>query len=116
MTVGELWLIAGWPGIHKSASLHAEDGCISELVMGQSNSIGAHLVTLLRQLVEEEVCQVLDAGVGVLQAQSHSCNVALHLHHVVHDQVGQNHQAVLSHTCIAHSQQWPSPASWLAAH
>ena len=56
--------------------------------------------------MEEEVCQVLDAGVGVLQAQSHSGNVALHLHHVVHDQVGQNHQAVFSHPCIAHPQQF----------
>lgn len=56
--------------------------------------------------MEEEVCEVLDAGVGVLQAQGHACDVALHLHHVIHDQVGQHHQAVFANACdrtaIAH--------------
>jgi len=59
----------------------------------------SHLVVLLSELMEEEVCEVLDAGVGVLQAQGHARDVALHLHHVIHDQVGQHHQAVLAHTC-----------------
>lgn len=59
----------------------------------------SHLVVLLSKLVEEEVCKVLDAGVGVLQAQGHARNVALHLHHVIHDQVGQHHQAVFAHAC-----------------
>ena len=66
----------------------------------------SHLVVLLSELMEEEVCKVLDAGVGVLQAQGHARDVALHLHHVIHDQVGQHHQAVLAHACnragIAH--------------
>lgn len=59
----------------------------------------SHLVVLLSELMEEEVCEVLDAGVGVLQAQGHARDVALHLHHVIHDQVGQHHQAVLAHAC-----------------
>ena len=76
--------------------MHAQDDGLPET---PANAATAHLVVLLCKLVEEEVRQVLDAGVGVLKAQSHSCNVPLHLHHVVHDQVGQHHQAVLTHPC-----------------
>ena len=81
--------------------MHVHSGLAREL----GDSSNGHLVVLLGKLVEEEVCQVLNARVGVLQAQSHSCNVPLHLHHVIHDQMGQNHQAVLSYPCIAYPQQ-----------
>jgi len=76
----------------------AETPTVCKLDVHSTEAV-SHLVGLLGKLMEEEVCKVLDAGVGVLQAQGHARNVALHLHHVIHDQVGQHHQAVLAHTC-----------------
>ena len=58
-----------------------------------------HLGGLAGELVEEDLCEAGDAGVLILQAQRQPRDVALHLHHVIQDEVREHHQAVLAHAC-----------------
>lgn len=44
--------------------------------------------------------QVCDARVWVLQAQNHLGHMALHLHHVVEDEVGEHEESVVAHACV----------------
>jgi hypothetical protein len=62
----------------------------------------SHLVGLLGEFVEEDLGEAGHARIVVLQAQGQAGDVALHLHHVVEDQVRQHHQAVASHACNPH--------------
>lgn len=52
--------------------------------------------TSLGELREEEVGQVTDARLGIHEAQRDGRAVAAHLHHVVQDEVGEDHQRCLA--------------------
>ncbi len=72
--------------------------------MAQKRRERAHLEGLAAELVEEDLREPGDARVTVAQAERQARDVALHLHHVVQDEVRQHHQARLAHACKGAAQ------------